>query len=64
MPALEHLEGNDLSAVVGLGASAGGLEPLHAVLWTFPLGDGICVIVVQHLAERPAAGTPICCCWT
>ena len=35
--------------VVGLGASAGGLEPLEQFLSHLPLGSGLACLVVQHL---------------
>jgi two-component system CheB/CheR fusion protein len=35
--------------VVGLGASAGGLKPLQAILSALPTGLGMAVVVVQHL---------------
>jgi two-component system CheB/CheR fusion protein len=45
--------------VVGLGASAGGLEALNAFLAAFPAGRGCAFIVVQHLAhaQTSALGT-------
>jgi two-component system, chemotaxis family, CheB/CheR fusion protein len=57
-PATESPALAGLRAVVGLGASAGGLEPLHAVLRSFPLGQGICFIVVQHLAPTHPSALP------
>ncbi|RMG71483.1 MAG: GHKL domain-containing protein [Bacteroidetes bacterium] len=40
--------------VVGIGASAGGLEALEAFFATLPtkLGQHLCFVVVQHLAKR------------
>ncbi len=36
--------------IVGLGASAGGLEALEKYLAAVPVGSGCCHVVVQHLA--------------
>jgi len=38
--------------VVGIGASAGGLEPLSELLGALPVGTGIACVVVQHLDPR------------
>src|ERR1700680_2212071 len=35
--------------VVGLGASAGGLEALHQFIANVPLASGLAYVVVQHL---------------
>jgi two-component system CheB/CheR fusion protein len=37
-----------LSAIVGIGASAGGLEALEQFLRQVPTGDGMAFVVVQH----------------
>ncbi|WP_396626287.1 chemotaxis protein CheB [Luteitalea sp.] len=42
-------EDHQLQAVVGIGASAGGLDALTQLLRHLPRDDGIVVIVVQHL---------------
>ena len=44
-------QGPDASTphVVGIGASAGGLEPLEALVGAIPTGLGIAWVVVQHL---------------
>ena len=36
-------------AVVGLGASAGGLEPLEQFLSGVPVASGLAYVVVQHM---------------
>jgi PAS domain S-box-containing protein len=38
--------------VVGIGASAGGLEPIEALLDDMPLGSGLSFVVVRHLAAH------------
>src|SRR5580704_272675 len=38
--------------VVGVGASAGGLEALSAFLKALPARTGMAVVVIQHLAPR------------
>jgi two-component system CheB/CheR fusion protein len=38
-----------LTGIVGLGASAGGLEPLGRLLANVPAGSGLAFVVVQHL---------------
>jgi two-component system CheB/CheR fusion protein len=49
-----------LAGVVGLGASAGGLEALSDFLRAFPVGHGVALIVVQHLArEQVSALAPL-----
>src|SRR5690606_35095681 len=41
--------------VVGLGASAGGLEAFRAFLSEMPVGTGIAFVIVQHLSpEHPS----------
>ncbi len=51
VPALARTPGNDRAAftVVGLGASAGGLEALEAFLKSVPPRSGMAFVVVQHL---------------
>lgn len=38
--------------VVGIGASAGGLEALKELIKTLPAADGLILVVVQHLSPR------------
>ena len=44
--------GGTPSLVVGLGASAGGLAPLQALLSRLPIGRGLAVVVVQPVPTR------------
>ena len=44
--------------VIGLGASAGGLEALTDFLRAFPLGHGVALIVVQHMAREQVSALP------
>ena len=39
-------------SVVGIGASAGGLEALSAFLKALPPRTGMAVVIIQHLAPR------------
>jgi len=46
----------DHVAVVGVGASAGGLEPLESFLAAVPANSGMAFVIVQHLdPTRPSA---------
>jgi two-component system CheB/CheR fusion protein len=45
-------------AVVGLGASAGGLEALGQLLHALPPRPGIALVVVQHMAPRAESMLP------
>eukprot|EP01119_Soliformovum_irregulare_P007514 TRINITY_DN1994_c3_g2_i3.p1 TRINITY_DN1994_c3_g2~~TRINITY_DN1994_c3_g2_i3.p1 ORF type:complete len:1727 (+),score=537.20 TRINITY_DN1994_c3_g2_i3:53-5233(+) len=48
-----HTHGsNDSVDVVGIGASAGGLEALTAFFENIPVGSGLAIIVVQHLSPN------------
>ena len=50
MPASNPPEEESLpTQIVGLGASAGGLEPLEQFLAHVPAASGLAYIVVQHL---------------
>lgn len=40
---------NALTAIVGIGASAGGLEAIELFLKNVPLGSGLAFVIVQHL---------------
>jgi two-component system, chemotaxis family, CheB/CheR fusion protein len=42
----------DAETVVGVGASAGGLEAFSQFLQGFPRGSGVAVVFVQHLAPQ------------
>ena len=41
--------------IVGLGASAGGLEALEQFLANVPVGSGLAYVVVQHLDRQSHA---------
>jgi two-component system CheB/CheR fusion protein len=43
---------NSLFPIAGIGASAGGLEALVAMLHALPADTGIAFVIVQHLAPR------------
>lgn len=43
-------EGTSPAAIVGIGASAGGLEALESFFEHMPIGSGLAFIVVQHLS--------------
>lgn len=47
-----------LIPVVGLGASAGGLEPLCQFLAAVPEGSGMAYVVVQHLSPEHVGALP------
>lgn len=47
-----------LIPVVGLGASAGGLEPLCQFLAAVPAGSGMAYVVVQHLSPEHVGALP------
>ncbi|WP_226389900.1 CheR family methyltransferase [Penaeicola halotolerans] len=42
----------DIKGIVGIGASAGGLEPLETFFSHVPQGSGLAFIVIQHLAPH------------
>jgi len=44
--------------VVGIGASAGGLEALSQLLGTLPNNAGMAYVVVQHLAAKHESMLP------
>ena len=45
----------DGPAVVGIGASAGGLEALQSFVQAIPADSGLCYVIVQHLAaDQPS----------
>src|SRR5688572_3208553 len=44
-----HTAASNDTRVVGLGASAGGLEPLEQFLASVPAASGLAYIVVQHM---------------
>ncbi|MRV75894.1 chemotaxis protein CheB [Duganella sp. FT92W] len=47
-----------LTPVVGIGASAGGLEPLSAFLAAVPADSGMAFVVVQHLSRDHDGALP------
>ncbi len=44
--------------VVGIGASAGGLDPLPRFFEAMPVDSGMAFVVVVHLSPRHASGLP------
>lgn len=48
-PALDAAATNGLFPIVGIGASAGGLEPLEQFLKQVPAASGMAYVVIQHL---------------
>jgi two-component system CheB/CheR fusion protein len=44
--------------VVGIGASAGGLEPIRIVLKDLPTNTGMAFVVIQHLATGQESMLP------
>ena len=44
--------------IVGIGASAGGLEPITKVLENLPIQTGLSFVVIQHLATGQASMLP------
>src|SRR5262245_38718834 len=44
--------------IVGVGASAGGLQPLKELLDAFPDNPGIALVIVQHLDPTRKSLTP------
>jgi two-component system CheB/CheR fusion protein len=51
-------EGGDELIVVGIGASAGGLEAVSQLLEAMPVNTGMAFVVVQHLAPRHTSALP------
>ena len=49
MPDDRRPHGTAPTRIVGLGASAGGLEALEQFLANVPLASGLAYVVVQHL---------------
>ena len=49
-PVFKHLKFNDVRLVVGIGASAGGLEALQQLFATLPSNSNIAFVIVQHLS--------------
>jgi two-component system CheB/CheR fusion protein len=58
-PAAASSAGGALVAVIGLGASAGGLEALTDFLRAFPAGHGVALIVVQHMAREQVSALAV-----
>lgn len=48
--AIEHSPANDRPYVVGIGASAGGLESLERFFKNMPADSGLAFVVIQHLS--------------
>jgi len=46
----DHSEGNIPSHIVGVGASAGGLEAIESLFKAMPSNSGVAFVVVQHLS--------------
>ena len=44
--------------IVGIGASAGGLEPITKLLENLPVQTGLSFVVIQHLAAGQASMLP------
>ena len=57
-PAADSSPSQPLIPVVGLGASAGGLEPLCQFLAAVPAGSGMAYVVVQHLSPEHIGALP------
>ena len=51
-------KGNKLFSVVGIGASAGGLEAISTLLQNIPADNGIAYIVIQHLSADRESSLP------
>src|SRR4026209_161270 len=51
-------EGGDELIVVGIGASAGGLEAVSELLEAMPVNTGMAFVVVQHIAPRHTSALP------
>src|SRR5215475_5040785 len=49
-PPLEPIEAS--MTIVGVGASAGGLEAFSALLQSLPKNPGVAIVFVQHLAPQ------------
>ena len=47
-PTLSSTTETSLPAIIGIGASAGGLEALERFLSHIPVGSGLAVVVIQH----------------
>ncbi|MFN2107243.1 MAG: chemotaxis protein CheB [Candidatus Promineifilaceae bacterium] len=48
-PARGHAHNNAVFPIVGIGASAGGLEALEKFLGQVPAGSGMAFVIIQHL---------------
>ncbi len=48
--AIKHLKVHDAQLIVGIGASAGGLEALQQFFVNLPAKSNIAYIIVQHLS--------------
>src|SRR5947207_2840565 len=54
-PRRRSVLGNDSFPVVGLGASAGGLDAARRLLASLPAGSGMAFILIQHLDPTHAS---------
>jgi chemotaxis response regulator CheB len=52
---------NGLFPIVGIGASAGGLEAFSELLQALPEDTGMAYVFVQHLDPSMSACSPVCC---
>src|SRR4030095_103767 len=49
---------SDEVTIVGVGASAGGLEAFSSMVRALPANPGLAIVLVQHLARRPEGAPP------
>ena len=49
-PMFKHLKLNEARFVVGIGASAGGLEALQQFFVNLPSNSNVAYVIVQHLS--------------
>ena len=52
MPEIKHTPSENLFPVVGVGASAGGLEAFKELIKAIPTDSGMAYILIQHLAPQ------------
>jgi two-component system, chemotaxis family, CheB/CheR fusion protein len=59
-PAIDRVEADDICTIVGVGASAGGLEAFTELLKHLPIDTGMAFVLIQHLAPtHPSLLTPL-----
>ena len=51
-------EAKEKTPIVGIGASAGGLEPIKRLLSELPVGSGLAYVVIQHLDPAGKSALP------